>query len=32
MATAGCASAIICAPAVIIVYAVALLILKNKNN
>ncbi len=32
MVATGCASAIICAPAVIIVYAVALLILKKKNN
>ena len=32
MVSAGCASAIICAPAVIIVAAVALLILNKKHN
>ena len=32
MVSVGCASAIICAPAVIIVAAVALLILNKKHN
>lgn len=32
MATVGCASAIICAPAVIIVAAVAVLIFNKKHN
>ena len=32
MVSAGCASAIICAPAAIIVAAVALLILNKKHN